>query len=140
MDIKRDRVIYMPGRKKYNYESSAMIAHFKHIYRKELAGTRIIHNRGNSFKIDSEFILADRADRLEILPSATHGLLSLLDNKVNAIVKNQWRIKRSGDDFSKQDLYLLWCFDSAEPTAIKSCWTQNFMLDMKKLSLAATMD
>jgi hypothetical protein len=117
-----------------------MVAHFKNVYREELAGTRMIHDGGNSFKIDGEFILADGADRLEILPSATHGELSPLDNKINAIAKNQWRTERSGDDFSKQDLYLLWCFDWAEPAAIKSCWTQNFMLDMKKLSLAATAD
>ena len=63
-----------------------------------------------------------------------------MDNKINAIAKNQWRAERFGDDFSKQDLYLLWCFDWAEPAAIKSCWTQNFMLDVKKLSLAATAD
>jgi hypothetical protein len=117
MDIERDRVIYIPGGKKYNYESSAMIAHFKNINRKELAGTRVIHNSGNSFKINGEFILADGADRLEILPSATHGELSPLDNKINAIAKNQWQTERSGDDFSKQDLYLLWCFDWAEPAA-----------------------
>jgi hypothetical protein len=91
MDIERDRVIYIPGGKKYNYESSAMIAYFKNIYRKELAGTRVIYNGGNLFKINSEFILADGADRLEILLSATHGELSPLDNKINAIAKNQWR-------------------------------------------------
>ena len=96
----------------------------------------MIHDGGNSFKIDGEFILADGADRLEILPSATHGELSPLDNKINAIAKNQW----CRDEFSKQDLYLLWCFDWSEPAAIKSCWTQNFMLDVKKLSLAAIMD
>jgi hypothetical protein len=39
IDIELDRVIYIPGGKKYNYESSAMIAHFKNVYRKELAGT-----------------------------------------------------------------------------------------------------
>jgi hypothetical protein len=78
----------MPGGKKYNYESSAMIAHFKNVYRKKLAGTRVIHDRGNSFKIDSEFILADGTDRLEILPSVTQGELSPLDNKINAIAKN----------------------------------------------------
>jgi hypothetical protein len=79
----------MPGGEKYNYESSAMIAYFKNIYRKELAGTRVVYNSENSFKINSEFILTDRADQLEILPSATHGELSLLDNKINAITKNQ---------------------------------------------------
>jgi hypothetical protein len=39
MDIKCDHVIYVAGGKKYIYESSAMIAHFKNMYRQELAGT-----------------------------------------------------------------------------------------------------
>jgi hypothetical protein len=90
VDIEYNRVIYMLGRKKYNYESSAIIAYFKNIYKKELAGTRVIHNGRNLFKINSEFILTDGADRLEILPSTTHGELSPLDNKINAIAKNQW--------------------------------------------------
>ena len=37
-------------------------------------------------------------------------------------------------------MILLWCFDWVEPAAIKSCWTQNFMLDVKKITLAATVD
>jgi hypothetical protein len=65
-----------------------MIAHFKNVYCKELVGTRVIYNSGNSFKINSEFILTNGVDRLEILPSATHGKLSLLDNKINAFTKN----------------------------------------------------
>jgi hypothetical protein len=70
-----------------------MIAHFKNVYCKELVGTRVIHNSGNLFKINSEFYLADGTDRLEILPSATHGELSPLDNKINATAKNQWQTK-----------------------------------------------
>ena len=31
MGMERDRVIYTPGGKKYNYESSAMVAHFKNV-------------------------------------------------------------------------------------------------------------
>lgn len=139
-DISRDRVIFTPGKKKYDYESSDMIAHFKNVYRAELTGTRVIHDGGNSFKIDGEFILGDGADRLEVLPSATHGELSPLDNKLNAIAKNQWRTERGDGDFSKQDLYLLWCFDWLERDAIKSCWVQNFMLDVKKVTLEATME
>ena len=34
MGIKRDRVIYTAGGKKYNYESSAMVAHFKNVNRR----------------------------------------------------------------------------------------------------------
>jgi transposase len=138
--IDRDRVIYTKGAKKYNYESADMLAHFKNVYCQELKGTRIMHDGGNSFKIGGEFMLADGADRHVVLPAATHGELSPLDNKVNAIAKNWWRTERSGDDFSKQDLHLLWCFDWVEPKAVRICWEQNFMLKVKKLSLAATKD
>ncbi len=62
MDNECDQVIYMPGQKKYDYESSAMTAHFKNVYRKELAGIQVIHDGRNRFKIDSEFICADGAD------------------------------------------------------------------------------
>jgi hypothetical protein len=92
----------MLGGKKYNYESSAMIAYFKNIYRKELASTSVINNRGNSFKIDSKFILADRANQLEILTSATYGELSLLDNKINEITKNQWQTDKSFEFMSSK--------------------------------------
>lgn len=140
MKISRDRVVYSKGAKKYNYETSDMLAHFKNVYRKELTGTRILHDGGNSFKIGGEFILADGADRHFVLPAVTHGELSPLDNKVNSIAKNKWRTERPGKDFSYDDLYLLWCFDWVEPTAIKSFWTKNFLLGVEKLSLVATAD
>jgi hypothetical protein len=140
MKISRDQVIYSKGAKKYSYETSDMLAHFKNVYRKELAGTRIMHDGGNSFKINGEFILADGANRHFVLPAATHGELSPLDNMVNAIAKNKWRTEREGKDFSYDDLYLLWCFDWVEPVAINSFWTKNFLLGVKKLSLAATAD
>ena len=85
-------------------------------------------------------MLEDGADRLVVFPSATHSELSPLDNKVNAIAKNWWRTERLGDNFSKQDLHLLWCLDWVEPSAVQSCWDQNFMLQVKKLSLATTKD
>ncbi len=140
MSISRDRVVYIPSKKSYCAESSDLIGHFHSVYRKELTGTRVLHDGGNSFKKGSEFILADGADRHFILPAATHGELSPLDNKVNAIAKNKWRTERQNEDFSYDDLYLLWCFDWVEPVAIKSCWTKNFLLNEKKMSLAATAD
>jgi hypothetical protein len=117
-----------------------MIAHFKNVYRKELSGTGILHDGGNSFKFDGEFILEDGADRHVVLPTATHGELSPLDNRVNAIAKNKWRTERSGEDFSYDDLYLLWCFDWVEPKAIRSFWDHNFLLGTKKVSLVAVKD
>jgi transposase len=140
MSIDRDRIVYSEGAKKYSFETCDMIAHFKNVYRKELSGTRVMHDGGGSFKFNGEYILADGADRHFVLPAATHGELSPLDNKVNAIAKNQWRTERKGDDFSYDDLYLLWCFDWVKPASIKSFWVQNFMLNEKKLSLVTTAD
>lgn len=140
MRISRDRVVYIPSKKKYCSESSDLIGHFKSVYRKELTGTRVLHDGGNAFKISAKFILADGSDRHFILLAATHGVLSPLDNKVNAIAKSKWRTERKGKDFSYDDLWLLWCFDWVTPVAIKGFWTKNFMLDTKKLSLTATKD
>jgi len=65
--MSRDRVIYIKSSKKYCSESPDLIGHFKSIYRKELTGTRVLHDGGNAFKINGEFILADGADRHYIL-------------------------------------------------------------------------
>jgi hypothetical protein len=69
MGIERDRVIYTAGGKKYNYESSAMVAHFKNVYREELAGTRVIHDGGKASKLMvSSFLLMERIDSKSCRP------------------------------------------------------------------------
>lgn len=137
-DIDSTRIVYVESGKQYCAEASWQVAHFKSVYRRELANTRVLHDAGNSFKIDGEYILADGADRLEVFPSAPHGELSVLDNKLFAIAKIYWRAEREkfcGSDFSKQALYLLWCIDWLSKEQIKSCWVHNFLLDLPKLSL-----
>jgi hypothetical protein len=89
IDIEYDRVTYIASGKKYNYKNNAIVAHFKNIYQEELAGTQVIHDSGSSFKIDSKFLFADRANYLEILSSVTYRELFPTDNKINVIAKNQ---------------------------------------------------
>ena len=138
MHIARDRIVYTASPKQYCYESAAHVAHFKGIYRRELRGTRVLHDDGNSFKINGELILADGADRCVVFPPVSHGELSVLDNKLFAVAKNQWRTERKNVDFSRDDLYLLWCIDWARKEAIRSYWDHNFMLDVRRVTLAAT--
>ena len=137
--IDSTRLVYVESGKQYCAEAQWQVAHFKSVYRRELANTRVLHDAGNSFKIDGEYILADGADRLEVFPSAPHGELSVLDNKLFAIAKIYWRAEREkfcGEDFSKQALHLLWCIDWLSAEQIKSCWVHNFMLDLPHPSLA----
>jgi transposase len=135
--IDRDRIVYAKSNKSYCKESQAQVAHFKRVYGRQLQGARVLHDDGNAFKKDGELMLADGADRCVVFPPVTHGELSVLDNKVFAVAKNQWRTERGGTDLSRDDLYLLWCIDWARKEAIRSYWDHNFMLDVKKLSLAA---
>lgn len=139
-NIALDRIIYEKSNKQYCAEATDKIAHFKHVYYDELEDCRIIHDDGNSFKKDDELIFDEVADRVVVLPSVCHGELSVLDNKLFAVAKNQWRTERPGDDFSQDALYLLWCIDWAEPEHVQGYWTRNFMLDIQPLSLAAVHD
>lgn len=135
--IDRGRIFYEKRDKKYCKEAVDHVAQFKRIYREKLMGARVLHDDGNSFKINKEHILAEFADEVRIFPPAPHGELSVLDNNIFAIAKNWWIAERPKGDFSKQDLYLLWCIDWASKEHIRKCWDRNFMLHVEKLSLAA---
>jgi hypothetical protein len=139
-NIARDRIVYQKSAATYCKESSDQVAHFKDQYRAELRGTRVFHDTGNSFKIRGEYVLADGADRHMLFPPMTHGELSVLDNKLFAVAKNQWKSERPVGNFSEQDLYLLWCIDWATNEAIRSYWNQNFMLAVEKPSLQLAAD
>jgi hypothetical protein len=139
-DIDRDRIVYEKSKKKYCKEAQAQVAHFKALYRAQLRGARILHDKGGSFKKDGELLLADGADRCLTFPVETHGEHSVLDNKVFSVAKAQWRTERGGTDFAHDDLYLLWCIDWADKKAIRSYWRNNFMLDAATLSLKAAED
>jgi hypothetical protein len=140
MDIARDRIIYEKSGSKYCKEAQYQVSHFKVLHRRQLRGTRVLHDDGCAFKKDHELILEDGADRCIVFPAVTHGELSVLDNKLFAVAKNQWRTERGGNDFAQDDLYLLWCIDWARKEAIHSYWTHNFMLDVPQLSLSAAED
>ena len=49
----------------------------------------MIHDQGGAFKLDREYILGERADRVAPLPAEQHGELAFLDSKLNAMVKQK---------------------------------------------------
>ena len=57
-----------------------------------LTGARVLHDQGGSFKMDREFILAERSQKVIAFPAEQHGELSVLDNKLTAVASklSQW--------------------------------------------------
>ena len=142
-DIDSSRIVYERSDKQYCAESQRMVAHFKHIYRPLLAGTNVLHDAGNAYKIDGEYVLADGAAALHTFAPAPHGELSVWDNRLFAIAKNWWRserVKFCGEDFTKQSVYLLYCIDCLKKDHIIGCFRRNYVLDGRKLSLQAVAD
>jgi transposase len=138
--IQPSQIVYVEGGKQYCAEASWQVGHFLDEYRDSLRGAHVVHDAGNSFKIDQQWILADGAGMHYVFPSAPHGELSVNDNHLFAIAKAYWRAEREqycGNDFSKQALYLVYCIDWVKSEAVRKCWTQNFLLDLPKPTLKA---
>lgn len=75
------------------------------------------------------YVLDDGVDEYFVLPTETHGELSILDNKLFAVAKRWWRLERDRYPVFLQDLYLLYCIDSVDHETVKGFWRKNFMLD-----------
>ena len=142
-NIDSTRIVFQQSAKQYCAEASWQVSHFLNVYRRLLKDSRVLHDAGNSFKIDGEYILADGAQMHYVFPPAPHGEMSVLDNNLFAIAKRWWRTEREkycGPDFSKQALYLLYCIDFIKPEQVKAAWTKNFLLDLEKPTLQALDD
>lgn len=137
LGLRSDQIFYSKSTKKYCAEQASHISAFKDRYRKELKGTRVLHDGGPAYKINGQYILADGANRLVVLPSEQHGKLSPLDNWLNAIAKNLWRADRTNSNFSYDALILLKKLESVGQLDITKMWTHNFMLDAPKVTLTA---
>ena len=97
-NIRRDQIFYEKSVKKYCKESKDQVIEFARRNRAALNGARVIHDQGGTFKLEGNFILAERADRIVALPAEQHGKLSVLDNKLNAVAKQKWRSHRHNGD------------------------------------------
>jgi len=137
LGVRTDQIFYVKSSKKYCAEQSWQISQFFSRYRRQLAGTRVLHDGGPAYKKDGSYILEDGADRLVVLPSEQHGRLSPLDNKLNAVAKALWRADRTMTDFSYDALLLLSKLEQVGQDDITGWWSQNFLLDAKELTLSA---
>lgn len=135
--VKLAQIYYTRSTKKYCQEQQAHITAFHQVNRDQLLGARILHDGGGAYKIDGEYILDDGANLVLVLPSAQHGELSPLDNKLNAVAKLLWKQRRTGKDHAYDAFLLLVCIMQTSAESIRSWWTQNFLLDAKSLTLGA---
>jgi hypothetical protein len=67
------------------------VVKFERRNRDALRGAHVLVDASRVFKLDSNQIIAGSARRVEVMPAAQYGELSVLDNKVNAVAKAQWR-------------------------------------------------
>lgn len=135
--ISRDQIFFSRSARHYCKESQDQVVAFEQKNRAALRGARIIHDAGGAFKKDGEYILSERADRVVVLPPVQHGELSVLDNKVNAVAKAQWRAARHNEDFSWDAFLLLVYLERVGQDSITSFWTKNFLLDEPQLTVEA---
>ena len=134
------QIVYVESGKKYCKEAQWQVGHFKSVYRSELAGTRVLADQGGSFKIGGEFILADGANMYYSMPSAQHGQMSVLDNKLNAVAKALWRAERTSSDFIYDDILLLRCLQRVGQDSISSWWESNFLIKKGRPTLQDVED
>ena len=87
-------------------------------------------------KPGGNLVFQDVATQLVVLSSMSHGLTSVCDNHANAIIKNQWKSERCGENELLDSIYLLWCTDWLQPDDVKKMFTHNFFLDVKDLKVS----
>lgn len=132
-----DQIYFIKSDRHYCKEQQAQVVAFLQRNREALDGANILHDASGAFKMDGEYILAEVANRVVVLPPDQHGELSVLDNKVNAVAKAQWRANRHNQDFAWDAFLLLVYLERVGQDSITSFWTKNFLLDVPELSVRA---
>lgn len=138
--ISDKQIIFTESTKKYCKEAVEQVDHFMHVYAKNLQHAHILHDAGNSFKVDKDFLLMDKAKKVVELNPETHGAMSVLDNKTFAIAKQRWRAERPTDSLSRADLFLMRCIMDVKPKVIQGFWIKNFFLNTKELKQTEVAD
>lgn len=132
--VASDRIFFEASDKKYCKEKNSQVSAWAYRYGEVLKDAHVIHDGGNSYKIDGEYILEDVVGRISVMPSDQHGELSTCDNWYNAIVKNKWKKNRTNTNESYDALVLLKACDDVNASAMEAMFHHNFMLDIEKPS------
>jgi hypothetical protein len=138
--VSTKQIHFIRSEKKYCKESVDHVVHFMHHYGQQLSKAFILHDGGNSFKMDGRFIMVGRDNTVLCFPTETHGELSVLDNLANAIAKQVWRARRPADDMAKADLFLLRCIMDVKGDQIKDMWRKNLFLHRNTPGLKEVSD
>jgi hypothetical protein len=139
--IDRSRIYYIKSSKYYCAEHKDQVSTAMHCYADQLAQAHVLHDGGNVFKKKKQLIVGEWAERVEVMPSAPHGEMSIVDHSCNAISKNNWdQARLPTDDEWVVVLKLLLEYDRIDPAAIQRMWVRNFLLDKDKLTLANVED
>ena len=138
--ISRDQIYYEKSSKKYCKEKQSQVVEFERRNRDALRGAHVLVDAGGAFKLDGDQIVAGSARRVEVMPAAQHGELSVLDNKVNAVAKAQWRQLRHNIDHSWDAFLLLVCLERVGQDSITSFWKHNLLLDAPAVTVSAVED
>jgi len=102
----------------------------------------VVHDDGSSWKPKGEDIFTEyKAARVSTMPSNPHGMISPNDCNYHSVAKEAERASRP-DDATDAEITIrtLHYLGNVSVDAIRSFWHQNFMLDVKKPTLAAYVD
>ena len=126
--------------KKYCKESYDHWVQLEHVCHDAMSGAIIFRDNGTSFMKNKVDVFDEVASEVIRMPSAQHGELSVLDNKLFAVAKAWWYAERRGIDPSEDAVKLLQCINWVSASSVQSFWRNNFFLEHKNLSLAIVHD
>jgi hypothetical protein len=141
-NLDRHQVIFEPHDKKKQY-CAEKYTHWKHVVgvlHDKFAGARLVRDGGSAYMKDGRSVFAGVVESEFVMGSAHHGLMSVIDNKLNALAKNWWRAERENCDERWDALVLLRALEWVRPLHIQHMWERNFLLGENKPTLAAVED
>ena len=137
--IQLERLICLDGTKKYSKENSDLVRMFLSKYDNIVNWAKIIifRDKGACFLEDRKDVLRQSGvGDVEIYPPAIHELVSPNDNNLHGRAKTAWR--KSGVDIKNNiasTLALMKCIDMVPEADISRIWTDNFLLDVKRVTM-----
>ena len=92
--ILRSRIYYLKHEKHYCKESNEQVQAWCDTYADLIEDAKIMHDAGNSFKVEKTLIVSQYCQEVQVYPPAQHGELSTCDNWYNAVVKSKHKKER----------------------------------------------
>jgi hypothetical protein len=139
-EVDSDTVLFCPDSGNWVGETASMV--YTVVKKYSWEGCYVVHDDRNSWKPKGLDIFYEyKAARVSVMPHNPHGELSPCDCNYHSVAKEAERASRP-DDASDAEITIrtMYYLGNVKADSIRSFWTQNFMLDSKKLSYAAYVD